>query len=51
MRTTFVARPLVTEELIARRKALGQDLYDEVWEGVYHVAAAPSARPPMSRLS
>ncbi|MBX3031355.1 MAG: Uma2 family endonuclease [Chloroflexi bacterium] len=43
MRTTFVVPPPVTEELIARRKALGQDLYDEVWEGVYHVAAAPNA--------
>ena len=26
------------EALIARRKALGQDGHDEVWEGVYHVA-------------
>ena len=26
-------------ELIARRKKLGQDGYDEVWDGVYHVAA------------
>ena len=26
-------------ELIERRKKLGQDTYDEVWDGVYHVAA------------
>ena len=26
-------------ELIERRKKLGQDSYDEVWDGVYHVAA------------
>ena len=26
-------------ELIDRRRRLGQDGYDEVWEGVYHVAA------------
>jgi len=26
-------------ELIARRKILGHDAYDEVWDGVYHVAA------------
>jgi Uma2 family endonuclease len=44
MRTLFVDPPPEVEELIAQRKALGQDLYDEVWEGVYHVAAAPNAR-------
>lgn len=26
---------------LARRRRLGQDLFDEVWEGVYHVAPAP----------
>lgn len=30
------------ERLIERRKRLGQDGYDEVWEGVYHMA--PMAR-------
>lgn len=30
------------EQLIERRKRLGQDGYDEVWEGVYHMA--PMAR-------
>lgn len=34
-------RPAELEALIERRRALGQDLFDEVWEGVYHVAAAP----------
>jgi len=29
------------EALLARRRALGQDLFDEIWEGEYHVAAAP----------
>jgi len=40
MRTLFVDPPPAVEDLIAERKALGQDLYDEVWEGEYHVAAA-----------
>jgi len=31
------------EAFLARRRALGQDLYDEVWEGNYHVA--PAAHP------
>jgi Uma2 family endonuclease len=42
MRTLFVDPPQEVEDLIAQRKALGQDLYDEVWEGEYHVAAAPT---------
>jgi Uma2 family endonuclease len=42
MRTLFVDPPPAVEDLIAQRKALGQDLYDEVWEGEYHVAAAPN---------
>lgn len=28
---------------LERRRALGQDRFDEVWEGVYHVAPAPNA--------
>ncbi len=35
-------RPVELDQLIERRNALGQDLYDEVWEGVYHMA--PEAR-------
>ena len=29
--------------MIDRRHALGTDLFDEVWEGSYHVAPAPNA--------
>jgi Uma2 family endonuclease len=36
-------RPRVLDEFIARRKALGQDVFDEVWDGEYHVAPGPSA--------
>jgi len=37
-----------TTELIERRRRLGQDRSDEVWEGVYHVA--PDARFEHNRL-
>jgi Uma2 family endonuclease len=33
--------PAEFEALLERRRALGQDLYDEVWEGEYHMAPAP----------
>lgn len=33
--------PVELAALIARRHALGIDLYDEVWEGSYHMAPAP----------
>jgi Uma2 family endonuclease len=33
----------VLDEFIARRRALGQDLFDEVWDGEYHMAPGPSA--------
>ena len=36
-------RPAELQELIERRQALGIDLFDEMWEGSYHVAPAPSA--------
>jgi Uma2 family endonuclease len=43
MRTLFVTDPPTeVEDWLERRRALGQDLYDEVWEGEYHVAPAPS---------
>jgi Uma2 family endonuclease len=45
MRTLFVTDPPpVVEDWLARRHALGQDLYDEVWEGEYHVAPAPGSK-------
>lgn len=36
-------RPAELQRLIERRQALGIDLFDEVWEGSYHVAPAPNA--------
>lgn len=36
--------PAPLADWLARRRELGQDLYDEVWEGVYHVAPAPHRR-------
>ncbi len=45
MRTTFVMDPPTeVEDWLGRRRARGQDLYDEVWEGEYHVAPAGSLR-------
>jgi Uma2 family endonuclease len=42
MRTVVLGpRPAELEALVERRRALGQDLYDEVWEGEYHMAPAP----------
>ncbi|ONH36465.1 MULTISPECIES: Uma2 family endonuclease [Protofrankia] len=44
MRTVILGeRPHVLDEFIARRQALGQDTFDEVWDGEYHVAPGPSA--------
>ena len=34
-------RPAELEALIERRRKLGLDLYDENWEGCYHVVPAP----------
>ena len=34
-------RPPELEAIVARRHALGQDRFDEVWEGNYHMAPAP----------
>ncbi len=40
---TVVLDPLPTEvtQLIAQRRLLGLDRYDELWEGVYHMVPAP----------
>lgn len=44
MRTVVLgARPPELEAIIERRRVSGGDLYDEVWEGEYHMA--PAAHP------
>jgi len=43
MKTVVLGPAPEVEALIARRKALGLDLFDEVWEGTHHVAPAPMA--------
>ena len=44
MRSVVLGPPSAeSEALIARRRALGLDTHDEVWEGEYHVA--PAAHP------
>jgi Uma2 family endonuclease len=64
MRTVVLGpRPVELEALIAERRARGADLFDEVWEGEYHMAPAPSGphamldadlaavlRPPAQRV-
>lgn len=43
MRTVILGeRPPQVEALIESRRATGADLYDEVWEGDYHMAPAAS---------
>lgn len=37
-------QPVEVAELIERRRRLGQDLFDEVWDGVLHMNPAPSGR-------
>jgi Uma2 family endonuclease len=37
-------QPAEFEALLERRRRLGQDLFDEVWEGVLHMNPAPSGR-------
>ncbi|MGI8938813.1 MAG: Uma2 family endonuclease [Iamia sp.] len=45
MSTVFVGeRPPEVDAWLQRRRELGQDLFDEVWEGSYHVAPAPHRR-------
>ncbi len=45
MRTVILGdRPPEIEEWFRLRRERGQDLFDEVWEGVYHVAPAPNRR-------
>ncbi len=41
MKTVVLGRPSPEfEAVMARRRSLGQDLFDENWEGEYHVAPA-----------
>ncbi|MGI8685651.1 MAG: Uma2 family endonuclease [Acidimicrobiales bacterium] len=43
MRTVILdPQPAEIEALIERRRVLGQDRFDEVWEGVYHMTPGPS---------
>lgn len=45
MRTVLLGEPpAVLAAWLEERKARRQDLYDEVWEGEYHVAPAPHRR-------
>ena len=37
-------QPAEFEALLERRRRLGQDLYDEVWDGVLHMNRAPAGR-------
>jgi Uma2 family endonuclease len=37
-------QPVEFEQLLERRRKLGQDLLDEVWEGVHHMNPAPHRR-------
>lgn len=44
MRTVLLGEPPApVAEWLQQRRALGQDLFDEVWQGDYHVAPAPRA--------
>jgi hypothetical protein len=36
--------PVEVEALLQRRRETGADRYDEVWEGVLHIAPAPRRR-------
>lgn len=45
MRTVVLdPQPVEVDQLIKRRHALGLDLFDEIWEGTYHMAPAPRPR-------
>ncbi len=37
-------QPIELERLIERRRRLGQDIYDEMWNGVLHMNPAPHGR-------
>src|SRR5947209_3172810 len=37
-------QPVELERLIERRRRLGQDLFDEVWNGILHMNPSPAGR-------
>ncbi|MEH3076862.1 MAG: Uma2 family endonuclease [Quadrisphaera sp.] len=51
MSTLFVEDDPAVEALLARRRELGLDGKDEVWEGVYHVAPHEHARNGITAMS
>lgn len=51
MSTLFVENDHVVEALLARRRELGLDGKDEVWEGVYHVAPHEHGRNGETAMS
>jgi hypothetical protein len=51
MSTLFVGRDPAVESLLARRRELGLDGKDEVWEGVYHVAPHEHGRNGVTAMS
>jgi len=42
MRTVVLGRNSDVEAMIARRHSLGQDRFDEVWNGEYHMSPGPT---------
>lgn len=42
MRTVVLGPNPEVESLIERRRSLGQDRFDEVWEGEYHMSPGPT---------
>ncbi|MEE8599890.1 Uma2 family endonuclease [Euzebya tangerina] len=42
MKTVLHQTPPVVEEWLRERRRIGADTHDEMWDGVYHVAPAPT---------
>lgn len=47
MRTVVLGPNPELEAMIARRRSLGQDRFDEVWDGEYHMSPGPTGRHAM----